>query len=76
VFLQNVWIFSELHCVTTHKTVVLIGGMLRWPQAPRSSSPGRVKNYLPVFQTGAGGHPTSYPIGTGGSFPGSKAAGA
>jgi hypothetical protein len=27
-------------------------------------------------QTGSGVHPTSYPMGTGGSFPGSKAAGA
>jgi hypothetical protein len=27
-------------------------------------------------QNGSGGHPTSYPMGTGGSFPGSKAAGA
>jgi hypothetical protein len=26
-------------------------------------------------QTGSGFHPTFYPIGTGGSFPGSKAAG-
>jgi hypothetical protein len=29
-----------------------------------------------VVQTGSGVHPTSYPMGTGGSFPGSKAAGA
>jgi hypothetical protein len=27
-------------------------------------------------QTGAGVHPASYPMGTGGSFPGDKAAGA
>jgi hypothetical protein len=31
---------------------------------------------LPVLQTGSGVHPTSYPMGTGGSFPGGKAAGA
>jgi hypothetical protein len=29
-----------------------------------------------VIQTGSGAHPASYPIGTGGSFPGGKAAGA
>jgi hypothetical protein len=34
----------------------------------RSSSPGRVKNFLHV-QTGSGAHPASYPMGTGGSFP-------
>jgi hypothetical protein len=31
---------------------------------------------LYVVQTGSGVHRTSYPMGTGGSFPGSKAAGA
>jgi hypothetical protein len=30
---------------------------------------------LHVVQTGSGAHPTSYPIGTGGSFPGGKVAG-
>jgi hypothetical protein len=30
---------------------------------------------LHVAQTGSGVHPTSYPMGTGGSFPGGKAAG-
>jgi hypothetical protein len=44
----------------------------------RSSSPGRSKNFsfLHVVQTGSGAHPVSYPAGTGGSFPGGKAAGA
>jgi hypothetical protein len=28
---------------------------------------------LQVVQTGSGVHPTSYPMGTGGSFPGGKA---
>jgi hypothetical protein len=32
--------------------------------------------FLHVVQTGSGFHPTSYPMGTGGSFPGGKAAGA
>jgi hypothetical protein len=31
---------------------------------------------LHVVQTGSGAHPASYPMGTGGSFPGGKAAGA
>jgi hypothetical protein len=31
---------------------------------------------LHVVRTGSGVHPTSYPMGTGGSFPGIKAAGA
>jgi hypothetical protein len=42
----------------------------------RSSSPGRIKNVLHVVQTDSGAHPTSYPMGPGGSFPGGKAAGA
>jgi hypothetical protein len=42
----------------------------------RSSSPGRVKNFLQIIQTGSGVHPNSYPMGTGGSFPRVKAAGA
>jgi hypothetical protein len=32
--------------------------------------------FLYVFQTGSGAHPASYLMGTGGSFPGGKAAGA
>jgi hypothetical protein len=39
-------------------------------------SPGRVKNFLHSVQTGSGAHPASYPVGTGGSFPGGKVAGA
>jgi hypothetical protein len=31
---------------------------------------------LHIIQTGSGAHPTSYPVGTGNSFPGDKAAGA
>jgi hypothetical protein len=42
----------------------------------RGSSPGRVKNFLHVVQTGSGADPASYSMGTGGSFPGGKAAGA
>jgi hypothetical protein len=29
-------------------------------------SPGRVKNFLHIVQTGSGVHPTSYPVGAGG----------
>jgi hypothetical protein len=42
----------------------------------RSLSPGMVKHFLHVVHTGSGVHPTSYPMGTRGSFPGGKAAGA
>jgi hypothetical protein len=44
----------------------------------RSSSPGKGQEFslLHVVQTGSGVHPTSYPMGTGGSIPEGKAAGA
>jgi hypothetical protein len=42
----------------------------------RSSSPGRVTNFLHLVQTASGAHPASYPRGTGGFFPRAKAAGA
>jgi hypothetical protein len=42
----------------------------------QSSSPGRVKNFLHVVKIGSGAHPASYPVSTGGSFPGAKATGA
>jgi hypothetical protein len=43
-------------------------------QGGGSSSPGRVKKFsLPhIVQTGSGVHPTSYKMGTAGSFPGVK----
>jgi hypothetical protein len=37
---------------------------------------GQEFSHLQVIQTGSGVHPTSYPMGTGGSFPGGKVAGA
>jgi hypothetical protein len=43
---------------------------------PGSLESGRVKNFLQIIETGSEVHPTSYPMGTGGSFPGGKAAGA
>jgi hypothetical protein len=42
----------------------------------RNSSPGWVKNFIHVVQTGSGILPVSYPMGTGSSLPGGKAAGA
>jgi hypothetical protein len=37
--------------------------------------PGRDRDFSPhLVQTGSGAHPVSYPVGTGGSFPGGKAA--
>jgi hypothetical protein len=40
----------------------------------KSSSLSRVKNFLHVVHTSSGVHPASYPMGTGASFPGGKAA--
>jgi hypothetical protein len=37
---------------------------------------GQEFSLLPVVQTDSGAHPASYPVGTGDSFPGGKAAGA
>jgi hypothetical protein len=37
---------------------------------------GQELSLLEIVQTGSEVHPTSYPMGTGGSFPGGKAAGA
>jgi hypothetical protein len=42
----------------------------------QSWSPGRAKNFLHIVQPGSGAHPASCPVGTGGSFPSGKAAGA
>jgi hypothetical protein len=38
-------------------------------------SPTRAEDFSssPCVQTGSGAHPASYPMGTGGSFPGGKA---
>jgi hypothetical protein len=40
------------------------------------SRKGQEFSLLHVVKTGSGAHPASYPMGTGGSFPWSKAAGA
>jgi hypothetical protein len=39
----------------------------------RSSKEAEDFSSSPYVQTGSGAHPASYPIGTGGPFPGSKA---
>jgi hypothetical protein len=39
-------------------------------------SVGSEFSLLHIVQTGSGAHPTSYLMGTGGSFPGGRAAGA
>jgi hypothetical protein len=36
---------------------------------------GQEFSLLQIVQNGSEAHPTSYPMGTGGSFPGGKAAG-
>jgi hypothetical protein len=51
----------------------------RYRKEPRNlvRFPGETTDYLlPSDQTGSRAHPTSSPMGTVGSFPGSKAAGA
>jgi hypothetical protein len=41
----------------------------------RSSSPGRVKNFLHIVQSSSEAHPAFYTVGTGGSFSGGKVTG-
>jgi hypothetical protein len=41
----------------------------------KSSSPGRVKNFLHIAQNGRGAHPVFYAMSTGGSFLGVKRSG-
>jgi hypothetical protein len=53
---------------------IATGCLLAGRPRGRSSSPGKVKNFVHV-QTGTEAHPASCPLGTGGSFPGVKASG-
>jgi hypothetical protein len=57
---------------------ILIGIATDYGLDERTSIPGMSKRFflLHSFYTGFGAHPTSYPMDTGGSFPGSKPAGA
>jgi hypothetical protein len=49
-----------------------------WTTEGSEFESGKFQEFSPlhVVQTGTEAHPTSYQMGTGGSFPGSKAAGA
>jgi hypothetical protein len=61
---------ARRNLVGTHSLIGTATGYGMDDQGGRSSSPGRVKNFLfHFFQTGSGVHPTSYTMGTGGSFP-------
>jgi hypothetical protein len=69
LMLQYIPIYCEFTFSYTLICIIwLWAGRLRG----RSSSPCRVKNFLQIVQTSSGVYPTSYPIGTGDSFPGVK----
>jgi hypothetical protein len=55
-----------------------VGRATRWTtERSKFESPeGQDFSFLHDVQTGSGAHPASYPMGTGCSFPGGKAAGA
>jgi hypothetical protein len=63
-----------------HQAQANLGYFLAWFQSlqlpsTQSQSPLAPKSHAYfVVQTGSGAHPTSYPIGTGGFFPGGEAA--
>jgi hypothetical protein len=44
-----------------------------WTIGFRSPTEAEDSSFSPCVQTGSGAHPASYPMGTGGPFPGSKA---
>jgi hypothetical protein len=69
--LQRIYLLAEEQGKRSRYSDWLRAGRLRG----RSSSPGSVKNFLHVVQTGSDVHPTSYPICTGAFFAGGKAAG-
>jgi hypothetical protein len=65
--------FIPEFCVRQQSRVGVTAPMKRvrgWP------APIQVFSFLHVVQTGSEVHPTPYPMGTGGSFSGGKAAGA
>jgi hypothetical protein len=61
-----------------HPTHIMIGGGIATgsERSEFESCYGQEFSLLHVVQPGSGVHSTSYPMGTGGSFPGGKAAGA
>jgi hypothetical protein len=80
-------ILPQAYCITLPRDIALwtsivftrvlirlrVSFCLRWIA---KSSNVSAFSFLHVVQTGSEAHPASYPIGTGGSFPGGKAAGA
>jgi hypothetical protein len=76
-----IFVFSvgKLEYTTALRRLLSYARSRDWLQAgrprDRNSSPGKIKNILHVVQTGSVHHQTSYPIGTGVSFSGGKAAG-
>jgi hypothetical protein len=60
---KNAWSYTSTPPIRIH-------GVVRVPVEAGNSSPHH------RFQTGSGSHPASYPMGTRGSYPGDKAAGA
>jgi hypothetical protein len=56
----------KLWVVGVRDSVVGIATGYGLDDSGRSSSPGKVKNFLRVIQTGSGAHPVSHPMGTGG----------
>jgi hypothetical protein len=67
IYVQNAWSQnSVVGIVTGYELDNRVVGV----QVPVGS---RFVSLLHVIQTGSGAHQTSYPMGTGGSFPGGKA---
>jgi hypothetical protein len=61
-------------CDFAHLTDSSVGIAMGYGLDGRVSIPGRDVSLLHNGQTDFGTHPASYPIGTGGSFPGCKEA--
>jgi hypothetical protein len=78
--------FSTLKMEATRSSKTSVHTRSKWRHIPEggilhSHCRENLKSYkesslLHVVQTDSGTHPASYPMGTGGSFPGGKAAGA
>jgi hypothetical protein len=66
--------------VKTYQRIPNVGNMSRWMGWTTAESKFHFRHwqgtFLDVVQTDPGVHPDSYPMGTEGSFPGGKAAGA
>jgi hypothetical protein len=75
VIIHNVYICTLRFYVAAGIARWYSTGLMAWMIG--SSSPGRSWEFSLHYrvQTGSGDHPSSYPLGTRGSFPGGKAAG-